>query len=101
MEPLHALDTARAEFDRRLGQVGPADWARSTSCEGWDVRDLARAIGADEALDVGLVEQVWAGLIPMAPVIARSGVFGDGPSGLVGDDAALQARLLDLSGRRP
>jgi uncharacterized protein (TIGR03086 family) len=64
---------------------------------GWD---LARAVGADEAIDAELAEFVLAGLLPMAPVIAKIGVFGDGPSGSVGDDAPVQVRLLDFSGRR-
>jgi uncharacterized protein (TIGR03086 family) len=63
--------------------------------------DLARASGGDETLDSELVEAVWAQLSPMAPFIAQTGVFGPGPSGDVAQDAPLQARLLDLSGRRP
>ena len=63
--------------------------------------DLARAIGADEALDPGLVEVVWEGFQPMAPFIGQIGLFGSGPSGDVGEDAPLQQRLLDLTGRRP
>jgi len=65
---------------------------------GWD---LARAIGADETLDDAVVQAIWTALQPMAPVIGNSGVFGTGPSGQVGDDAPLQTRLLDLTGRRP
>jgi uncharacterized protein (TIGR03086 family) len=63
--------------------------------------DLARATGGDETLDSELVEAVWAQLSPMAAFIAETGVFGLGPSGKVGEGASLQARLLDLSGRRP
>jgi len=63
--------------------------------------DLARTLGGDETLDGGLVDAVWALLSPMAPFIAQTGVFGAGPSGDVGEDAPLQERLLDLSGRRP
>ena len=63
--------------------------------------DLARAIGTDEQLDPDLVAEVWAGMSPMAGFIGKSGFFGSGPSGAVGEDAALQDRLLDLSGRRP
>ena len=62
--------------------------------------DLARGCGGDETLDSELVEAVWALLSPMAPFIAQTGVFGLGPSGEVGQDAPLQVRLLDLSGRR-
>jgi uncharacterized protein (TIGR03086 family) len=65
---------------------------------GWD---LARATGADEALPDDLVALTWEGLQPMAPVIGTIGVFGSGPSGAVAEDAPLQLRLLDLTGRRP
>jgi uncharacterized protein (TIGR03086 family) len=63
--------------------------------------DLARACGLDETLDADAVAATWAALEPMAPMIPSFGVFGSGPSGLVGADAPLQVRLLDLSGRRP
>ena len=63
--------------------------------------DLAHATGGDETLDSDLVEAVWTQLSPMAPSIAQTGVLGSGPSGDVGQDAPLQLRLLDLSGRRP
>jgi uncharacterized protein (TIGR03086 family) len=62
--------------------------------------DLARAIGADEALDGELVTLLYDGMLPMAPMLAGSGAFGDGPSGTVADDAPTQAKLLDLAGRR-
>ena len=64
---------------------------------GWD---LARAIGADEHLDDDLVQVLWTALAPMAGMIGTSGVFGTGPTGQVGNDAPLQERLLDLTGRR-
>lgn len=64
--------------------------------------DLARASGAeDETLPPHLVEVVYAGLAPMAAMLAQSGAFGSGPSGTLPEDAPLQQRLLDLSGRRP
>ena len=59
------------------------------------------AAGGDETLDSELVEAVWAQLSPMTPFIAQTGVFGAGPSGKIGQDAPLQVRLLDLTGRRP
>ncbi len=63
--------------------------------------DLARAIGVDESLDPAGVQLVWDGIQPMLPMMGSVGVFGDGPSGTVGDDAPLQLRLLDAMGRRP
>jgi uncharacterized protein (TIGR03086 family) len=63
--------------------------------------DLARATGGDERLDPVLVSTVWEQLQPMAAIIHTVGVFGAGPSGEVPDDADLQRRLLDLTGRRP
>jgi uncharacterized protein (TIGR03086 family) len=63
--------------------------------------DLSRALAVDEHLDPELVEHVWARISPMAPFIGQIGVFGQGPSGDVADDAPLQTRLLDLTGRRP
>jgi len=63
--------------------------------------DLARAIGAYDQLDPELVVEVWTGMSPIAGFIGKSGFFGLGPSGEVGEDAPLQSRLLDLSGRRP
>jgi uncharacterized protein (TIGR03086 family) len=62
--------------------------------------DLARGIGADETLDAVLVEYVWDVLEPMADGLAVSGAFGAGASD-ASADASLQARLLDLTGRRP
>ncbi len=63
--------------------------------------DLARAIGADETLDPDVVQIAWDAISPMGPVVSQLGVFGEGPSGNVADDAPLQERLLDLIGRRP
>ena len=63
--------------------------------------DLARAIGADEALDPELLDVAWARVQPQGDMIAGSGMFGTGASGAVGDDAPLQDRYLDFIGRRP
>lgn len=63
--------------------------------------DLSRAIGGDESLDPALVEAVWSDLEPISSIIGSIGVFGEGPSGTVSEEAELQLRLLDLSGRRP
>ncbi len=61
--------------------------------------DLARAIGANETLDVGLVEAVWSVFEPQAATLAASGLFAQPV--LLGDDAPLQARLLAITGRDP
>ena len=63
--------------------------------------DLARAIGADEQLDVELVAHVYEGLLPLAEALPANGAFGAGRSADITDDAPLQQRLLDLTGRRP
>jgi uncharacterized protein (TIGR03086 family) len=63
--------------------------------------DLARATGGDEELPPALVGSLWGQLEPIGPLLAGSGMYGEGPSGSLGDGAPLQARLLDLSGRRP
>jgi uncharacterized protein (TIGR03086 family) len=65
---------------------------------GWD---LARAIGADDTIDPDVVQVVWDFSAPLAGIMAGSGMFGQGASGSVGEDAPLQDRLLDISGRRP
>lgn len=65
---------------------------------GWD---LARAIGADDQIDHDVLTGLLAVLEPMAEVLPSTGMFGEGRSGELGDDASLQHRVLDLSGRRP
>lgn len=64
---------------------------------GWD---LARAIGADEAIDPDVLAALWEILLPMEGLMAASGMFGGGRSGDVPEEAPLQVRVLDLSGRR-
>lgn len=59
--------------------------------------DLARATGADETLDQGLVEAVWTVFEPQRDTLAVSGLFAT-PVPLP-DDASLQLRLLALTGR--
>lgn len=63
--------------------------------------DLARATGGDEQLDPDVVEFVWLSLAPLADVLPTTGAFGEGRTGVLDDDAPLQLRLLDISGRRP
>jgi uncharacterized protein (TIGR03086 family) len=115
-DPLGALDTALSlaetalihpDVDDQICQhpAGDMPGAQLRSFRISDLLvhqwDLARAIGADEALDAGVVQIAWDDISPMAPIIAQLGVFGDGPSGTVADNAPLQQRLLDLMGRRP
>ncbi len=68
------------------------------ACHAWD---LARAIGADETLDAGLVQFAWDDAQPQREMLAATGMFGESASGTVGDDAPMQTRYLDLMGRRP
>jgi len=63
--------------------------------------DLARATGADEDLPEALVAMTWDRLHPQADVMSKIGAYGTGRSGTVPATAPLQARLLDLTGRRP
>ncbi|MDH3753812.1 MAG: TIGR03086 family metal-binding protein [Acidimicrobiia bacterium] len=63
--------------------------------------DLATAINAHTALDAELVRFLWDDAQPQREMLMASGMFGDGPSGSVSDDAPLQTRYLDLVGRRP
>ena len=67
-------------------------------CHAWD---LARAIGADEALDPELVQFLWDDAEPKRDMLAATGMFGEGASGTVDGDVHLQTRYLDLMGRRP
>lgn len=62
--------------------------------------DLATAIGADTDLPADLALVVYQSLKPMESFIGEIGMFGQGPSGDVGDDADIQQRLLDIAGRR-
>lgn len=63
--------------------------------------DLARAIGTNEDLDIALVEHTRREIEPIAPEMGSMGVFGQGRSGTLPEDAPLQIKLLDASGRRP
>ena len=63
--------------------------------------DIARATGSDELLPDGLVVATWTRMGPMAAVITKIGAYGSGPSGTIPENAPLQQRLLDLTGRRP
>ncbi|MEP6479262.1 MAG: TIGR03086 family metal-binding protein [Rhodoglobus sp.] len=61
--------------------------------------DLARAVGADEALNLELVEAVWTVFEPQRDTLAASGLYATPVA--VPDDAPLQWRLLAVTGRDP
>ena len=63
--------------------------------------DLAQGLGLGGGLPDELVAASFDSLSPMAEFIGSTGMFGSGPSGEVAGDAALELRLLDLTGRRP
>ncbi len=63
--------------------------------------DLARGLGVDDTLDPEVLEVVWGFAQPLAEGMRGSGRFGEGASGSLGADAPLQARVLDVHGRRP
>jgi uncharacterized protein (TIGR03086 family) len=61
--------------------------------------DLARAIGADDTLEPGLVEFAYDFLEPQVQQWRAGGAFG--PAVNVPDDADLQTKLLGMVGRQP
>jgi uncharacterized protein (TIGR03086 family) len=63
---------------------------------GWD---LARAIGADEAIDDDVAEHLVAAWTEREEMVRASGVFGDAVE--IPDGAGPAHRLLALLGRRP
>lgn len=63
--------------------------------------DLATAIGGDTTLNAEMVKYAWDDAQPHREMLVATGMFGEGPSGSISDDAALQTRYLDLVGRRP
>lgn len=70
-----------------------------SSYHGLHARDLARAIGQDDALPAPLVQGLWDEIAPDAEQWRAWGVFG--PAVPVDDGAPLQDRLMALTGRRP
>jgi uncharacterized protein (TIGR03086 family) len=63
--------------------------------------DLATGIGADTTLNEDLAQFMWENGEPQRDMLVASGMFGEGPSDTLGDDASAQSRILDLLGRRP
>jgi len=63
--------------------------------------DLARGLGVDDTLDTDMVQWLWEDCQPMKDGLAATGMFGEGASGTVADDAPLQHLYLDTFGRRP
>lgn len=63
--------------------------------------DLLRAADLDEALDPGVVDDLWSVVEPHLDEMLAFGAYGDGPSGTLPADASPQTRLLDAFGRRP
>ena len=63
--------------------------------------DLARATGGSLELNPVIVSSLWETLSPTATHLVATGVFGEGASGTVAEDAPLQLRLLDMLGHRP
>jgi uncharacterized protein (TIGR03086 family) len=60
--------------------------------------DLARGIGADDALDPELVAWAWEMVQPQEPMLRASGMFGERVD--VPADADTQTKLLAIVGRR-
>ena len=44
MTPFEALDLSRAEFERRLRDIGAADWGLPTPCADWSVWELVNHV---------------------------------------------------------
>jgi uncharacterized protein (TIGR03086 family) len=68
--------------------------------------DLARAVGSDDRLDVGLVawiddslEEIYAGLVETPTAIETTHRFFAAPEGVLADDAPRQDRLPHRMGR--
>jgi uncharacterized protein (TIGR03086 family) len=64
------------------------------------IGDIRRPIDDHTPLDAVLAGRAWQLAAPLAPIAAQLGVFGDGPSGLLADDADHETLLADVTGRR-
>lgn len=105
--------TATGAFQRVLdyplgkvtGRQALAVRTTDTAVHTWD---LARAVGADEQLDTGLVawindflEEIYAGLAEAPTAAETTHRFFAAPDGAPAHNASLQDRLLHRMGRRP
>ncbi len=104
-----AVRTSLAAFgapDALDGTVSLSSGDKATAEYCWEMTtdalihswDLARGIGADEALDPELVELVYERTLPVAEHLQETGLFA--PPVPVPDDAPLQTKLLAIFGRR-
>jgi hypothetical protein len=90
---------------RVTGQQALAVRTTDSAIHAWD---LARAIGADDALDTGLVSwisselsQIYAGLAETPTAVQTTHRFFAAPQHDADHDASSQDRLLRLMGRNP
>ena len=83
-----------------FGDISGQEYVSQLFCDhlihGWD---LARAIGADEALDPEMVDYAYDFLLPQVDGWRSAGVFG--PRVEVPAGASRRDELLALTGRRP
>lgn len=99
----------RRTLDYPLGQVtGQQALAVRTTDSTIHTWDLARAVGADDNLDIGLVawiddnlEEIYAGLAETPTAPDTTNRFFAAPNGRPAPDAARQDRLLHRMGRSP
>jgi uncharacterized protein (TIGR03086 family) len=102
-------DALQRILDYPLGQVtGRQALAVRTTDATIHTWDLARAIGVDEDLDIGLVtwiddhlEDIYAGLAETPVAADTTHRFFAAPEGVPADDASRQDRLLRRMGRTP
>jgi uncharacterized protein (TIGR03086 family) len=112
-DPVATWDAAVNESLRAFGAPGALDGVvslssgeRPTAEYCWEMTtdalihswDLARGIGADDALDAELADLVYERTLPVAEQLQETGLFA--PPVPVPDDAPLQTKLLAIFGRR-
>lgn len=93
-----AVADLRATAHLSYGNVQNRDYIQQVSGDllihAWD---LAAALGIDRRLDPTAVEEVYAGILPSAQSLSKSGLYK--PSLVVPPDADTQTQLLALVGR--